>query len=139
MVVDGLASGLRNDAPDDALATRQRWRLADLRCEDYAFALAARCLNILEASGGADGLTSAHEKAWALPTGMLVLAVRQMGLSGWRPAECAALDEELSAWQKAGLATSRVRLAAVVDAACWPCCSQSCAVLASISCACKGA
>ena len=110
LLVNGLASGLRNDAPDDALVMRQRWRLADLRCEDYAFVLSARFQNILEGGeGGSDGLAGAHENAWALPVGMLVLALRHMGLSGWKSAECAALDEELSAWQNAGLVGSRVR------------------------------
>jgi phosphoglucan, water dikinase len=112
LLVDGLSSGLRNDAADDALAMRQRWRLAELRCEDFAFVLTSRFLNLLDAAGGAETLATAHEKAWALPAGALVLAARHVGLSGWRVTECHALDEELSAWQKAGLAGSRVRLAA---------------------------
>lgn len=41
-------SGLRNDAPDAALAMRQRWRLAEVKCEDYAFVLLSRCINKLE-------------------------------------------------------------------------------------------
>ena len=110
LIVAGLASGLRNDAPDSALIMRQRWRLADLRCEDYAFVLASRAANAVESNGaGAAQLAGANEKEWALPLGMLVLSVRQMGLSGWLPAECMAIDEEIAAWQKAGLAGSRVR------------------------------
>jgi phosphoglucan, water dikinase len=88
---------------------RQRWRLAELRCEDYSFVLASRFVNFLEASGGGEVLATAHEKAWALPLGMLVLSVRQMGLSGWEPAECMALDQELTCWQKNGLALKQVR------------------------------
>lgn len=42
------ASGLRNDAPDAALAMRQRWRLAEVKCEDYAFVLLSRGINKLE-------------------------------------------------------------------------------------------
>jgi hypothetical protein len=43
-----LCSGLRTDAPDAALAMRQRWRLAEVKCEDYAFVLLSRCINKLE-------------------------------------------------------------------------------------------
>ena len=38
---------MRNDAPDGALAMRQRWRLAEVRAEDYAFVILARFLNLL--------------------------------------------------------------------------------------------
>lgn len=41
-------SGLRNDAPDSALAMRQQWRLSEVRCEDYAFVLLSRLINSLE-------------------------------------------------------------------------------------------
>ena len=40
----GLVGGLRNDAPDTAPAMRQRWRLAELRAEEYAFVLLSRLL-----------------------------------------------------------------------------------------------
>lgn len=109
LIAEGLSSGLRNDAPDDALAARQRWRLAELRCEDYAFVLASRLSGMLDGGGGAEGLAQAHEKGWALPVGGAVLALRHVGLSGWQAAECAALEEELGAWQAAGLVGSRVR------------------------------
>ena len=42
-------AGLRNDASDDSLAMRQRWRLAEIRCEDYGFVLFSRFLNLLDA------------------------------------------------------------------------------------------
>ena len=41
-------AGLRNDAPDAAMAMRQRWRLAEIRAEDYAFVLFSSFLNQLE-------------------------------------------------------------------------------------------
>ena len=47
VVADGLASGQRNDAPDSAIAMRQRWRLAELRAEEYAFVLLSRLLSVL--------------------------------------------------------------------------------------------
>ena len=48
LVASGLSSGLRNDAPDRALSMRQRWRLAEIRCEDYAFMLLSRVVNLLD-------------------------------------------------------------------------------------------
>lgn len=45
----GLAAGLRNDAPESALAMRQRWRLAEGRSEDYAFLLLSQVTNALQA------------------------------------------------------------------------------------------
>lgn len=48
MLSSGLSAGLRNDAPDKALAMRQRWRLAEIRCEDYIFMLMSRFINSLE-------------------------------------------------------------------------------------------
>lgn len=35
--------------------------------------------------------------------GATVLALRQVGLSGWQQAECLCLEQELAAWQKAGV------------------------------------
>ena len=37
-----------------------------------------------------------------LPIGAAVLAVRHVGLSGWQPQECAAVENELTAWQQPG-------------------------------------
>ncbi|CAI5496742.1 unnamed protein product [Closterium sp. Naga37s-1] len=42
-----LESGLRNDAPDDAIAMRQKWRLAEICLEEYFFVLLSRPLNEL--------------------------------------------------------------------------------------------
>ena len=52
--------------------------------------------------GGPDALASGADAAWALPIGAAVLAVRHVGLSGWQPRECAAVENELAAWQKLG-------------------------------------
>lgn len=54
------------------------------------------------AQGGAAALATADDKEWALPIGAAVLAVRHMGLSGWQTADCAAVENELTAWQRAG-------------------------------------
>ena len=37
-----------------------------------------------------------------MPLGAAVLSVRHIGLSGWSQPECAALENELTAWQQAG-------------------------------------
>ena len=48
LLCSGLSSGLRNDASNNALAMRQRWRLGEIRAEDYAFVLLSTFLNLLE-------------------------------------------------------------------------------------------
>lgn len=116
----GLSSGLRNDAPDNAMSMRQRWRLAELRCEDFAFTLMSRYINALSGSGALGAMRAGDAAAWAQPLGALVLATRHCGLSSWMPAECFAIDEDLGAWQKLGVSTSK---------ACCPACFyvQECA------------
>ncbi len=39
---------MRNDASDDSMAMRQRWRLSEIRSEDYAFVLISSFINHLE-------------------------------------------------------------------------------------------
>jgi hypothetical protein len=56
--------------------------------------------NILEQGGGHAVLSSSRDRDWALPIGASVLGLRNMGLSGWNPSECAALEAELEAWQR---------------------------------------
>lgn len=48
LLASGLSSGLRNDAPDKALSMRQKWRLAEIKAEDYIFVLMSRFINKLE-------------------------------------------------------------------------------------------
>ncbi|XP_071742670.1 phosphoglucan, water dikinase, chloroplastic isoform X2 [Rutidosis leptorrhynchoides] len=104
MVTKGLESGIRNDAPDTAIAMRQKWRLAEIGLEDYAFVLMSRYLNALEAAGGAhwlaDNVNSMNVNSWNDPIGALVVGIRQLGLSGWKPEECKAIENELLAWQE---------------------------------------
>jgi phosphoglucan,water dikinase len=98
----GLSAGLRNDAPDNALAMRQKWRLAEIRAEDYIFMLMSRFINTVEERGGAEFLATANDGSWALPIGALVLSLRQIGLTGYSHAECMALENELTRWQQIG-------------------------------------
>lgn len=176
LLLRALSSGLRNDAPDGALSMRQRFRVAELRCEDYLFVLMSRFINALErqvggggalrafgggrgregafgggrsalllgvgwgmlqaaswegraglggtekgssvtrrksarrrglarprprAQGGAAALAAARSSvAWSHPLAMLLLGVRNIGLGGWMPGECMAIENEVTAWQE---------------------------------------
>ena len=122
----GLGSGLRTDAPDASLAMRQAWRIADTRAEEYVFVTLSWALNLCEASGfglvsggsrggggggsagsaalrGSAALARAPDDRWALPLGLVLLGVRNVGLSGWAPpAECLAVENEVAAWAAGG-------------------------------------
>ncbi|XP_011074900.1 phosphoglucan, water dikinase, chloroplastic [Sesamum indicum] len=106
-IAKGLESGLRNDAPDAAIAMRQKWRLCEIGLEDYAFVLLSRFLNALEAVGGAhwlaDNVDQKNINSWNDPLGALAISVHQLGLSGWKPDECRAIGKELLAWKERGL------------------------------------
>ncbi|CAI0469612.1 unnamed protein product [Linum tenue] len=103
----GLESGLRNDASDAAIAMRQKWRLCEIGLEDYSFVLLSRFLNELEAKGGAKWLTENAElknvSSWNDPLSSLIIGLHQLSLSGWKPKECTAIENEILAWQKTGL------------------------------------
>uniref|UniRef100_A0A2N9HSU4 CBM20 domain-containing protein n=1 Tax=Fagus sylvatica TaxID=28930 RepID=A0A2N9HSU4_FAGSY len=106
-IVKNLESGLRNDAPDAAIAMRQKWRLCEIGLEDYSFVILSRFLNALEAVGGTHWLAKSVEArnihSWNDPLGALVVGIHQLGLSGWKPEESAAIENELLAWQERGL------------------------------------
>ncbi|KAH9621785.1 hypothetical protein KSS87_017544 [Heliosperma pusillum] len=107
VLVKGLNSGLRNDAPDSAIAMRQKWRLCEIGLEDYCFVLLSRFLNTLETLGGANWLAdtadSLNVASWNQPLDALATGIRQLGLSGWKAEECAACSNELLAWKERGL------------------------------------
>jgi hypothetical protein len=52
--------------------------------------------------GGAAAIAGGSDGGWALPIGSLVLGLRHVGLSGYNPTECMAVEHELAAWQRAG-------------------------------------
>ncbi|PNH06514.1 Phosphoglucan, water dikinase, chloroplastic [Tetrabaena socialis] len=58
----GLVAGLRNDVTDEVLSMRQRWRLADIRLEEYCFVVLSRMIGVMEAQSGAKSRT-AHRAA----------------------------------------------------------------------------
>ncbi|CAH8388567.1 unnamed protein product [Eruca vesicaria subsp. sativa] len=107
-IIKELNSGLRNDAPDAAIAMRQKWRLCEIGLEDYFFVLlSSRFLNGLESMGGAVQLAKDVESrsvsSWKDPLDALVLGVQQVGLSGWKQEECLAIGNELLAWRERDL------------------------------------
>ncbi|KAK9082642.1 hypothetical protein Scep_029113 [Stephania cephalantha] len=106
VLVKGLESGLRNDAPDTAIAMRQKWRLCEIGLEDYSFVLLSRFLNALEVMGGSTWLAqnfgSKNVRSFNDPLDALATSIRQLGLSGWKPNECIAIENELQVWKQKG-------------------------------------
>ncbi|CAI5517784.1 unnamed protein product [Closterium sp. Naga37s-1] len=111
-----LESGLRNDAPDDAIAMRQKWRLAEICLEEYFFVLLSRFLNeLFDEEGGdkaAEGMAGEIRMGQlghvGVALGAAVLGLRHLGLSGWNQAECFCLENELASWQAAGIGSAGV-------------------------------
>lgn len=107
LIVKGLESGIRNDAPDAAIATRQKWRLCEIGLEDYSFVLLSRFLNALDSLGGsswlAENVGSQSISCWNNPLLALIIGIHQVRLSGWKSEECVALENEILAWQQKGL------------------------------------
>ncbi|XP_048131411.1 phosphoglucan, water dikinase, chloroplastic isoform X2 [Rhodamnia argentea] len=105
LIVKGLESGIRNDAPDAAIATRQKWRLCEIGLEDYSFVLLSRFLNAVEASGGTSWLAenvARNMSIWDTLLDALIVGIRQLGQSSWQVEECTALQNELLAWKNRG-------------------------------------
>ncbi|CAK9138207.1 unnamed protein product [Ilex paraguariensis] len=65
-----------------------------------------RFLNAIEARGGAHFLAKNVElmnvNPWNDPIGALILGIRQLSLSGWKPEECTAIGNELLTWKEKG-------------------------------------
>ncbi|KAJ9515551.1 hypothetical protein QJQ45_021630, partial [Haematococcus lacustris] len=99
----GLSAGLRNDVGDDVLAMRQRWRLTEIRLEEYMFVLLSRIIAQLEAAGGAGMLARANAGgAWKVACAALTNGLRHLGLSQFATQELLALENELEAWLGGG-------------------------------------
>ncbi|KAJ4818910.1 hypothetical protein LUZ62_031476 [Rhynchospora pubera] len=102
-IAKGLESGIRNDAPDTAIAMRQKWRLCEIGLEDYSFVLLSQFLNAVESAGGsswiAQSVESTNTGLFNAPIDALIAGVNQVRLSGWRPDECSAISSELDAWK----------------------------------------
>lgn len=48
-------------------------------------------------------MNSKNISSWSDPIGALIVGIRQLGLSGWKPEECIAIGNELRAWEERGL------------------------------------
>ncbi|KAG2437888.1 hypothetical protein HXX76_005505 [Chlamydomonas incerta] len=94
----GLVAGLRNDVTDEVLSMRQRWRLADIRLEEYAFVVLSRIIGQLEEQGAPAKLPKATNLQWALPLAALTSGLRHMGLSLYDTRELLVLENELQRW-----------------------------------------
>ncbi|XP_024402326.1 phosphoglucan, water dikinase, chloroplastic [Physcomitrium patens] len=123
-LLEGLVSGLRNDASDAAIAMRQKWRLSELGLEDYSFVLLSRLINAFESEGGASWLAeeakSGRVGKWTPALTSLAMAVQQLGLSGLQKEECVAIKNELLAWSATSARTNdtkawALRLKATID------------------------
>ena len=96
----GLSTGMRNDAPDDSVCQRQAWRQVELSLEEYAFVLLARCNNIME-EGRAMEVKDAN--AFKHAASVSAIALKHIGLSGWRSLEAGIIARELIAWTNADI------------------------------------
>ena len=104
-----LSTGMRNDAPDDAVAQRQAFRLAEIALEESAFVIMARALACAgagvdgetDASGGSsyffDMLSAGDGAMWTRACEAASESLSHLSLSGWRSAECDAAAREMFA------------------------------------------
>ncbi|EEC69133.1 hypothetical protein OsI_38056 [Oryza sativa Indica Group] len=109
VLMKGLESGLRNDAPDNAIAMRQKWRLCEISLEDYSFVLLSRFINTLEALGGSASLAkdvARNTTLWDTTLDALVIGINQVSFSGWKTDECIAIGNEILSWKQKGLSES---------------------------------
>ena len=97
---------MRNDAPDEAVATRQEYRLAEIALEELAFVVMARALQC--SGAGVDGeadnahfvgmLQSGDQSFWRVAAEATADGLRHVAIGGWRAAECEATARELETW-----------------------------------------
>ena len=107
-----LATGMRNDAPDESVVQRQAWRLAEISLEELAFVVMARAAACSgagvegEGDGGAYFMSQLESNVamWQCACEAAAQGLRQMAQSTWRPMECTAAAQELEAWCAAGVA-----------------------------------
>ncbi|QDZ20592.1 phosphoglucan water dikinase [Chloropicon primus] len=92
LLCGALSSGLRNDAPERAMETRQKYRLCELALESYGFTVASRALNAFSGEGRENSLQDVKLLALVLQKCMINLS-----LNGFLQAECSAISNELLA------------------------------------------
>jgi len=100
----GLSTGMRNDAPDDSVRQRHAWRQAEMALEEYAFVLLSRANNVMESSSAMSD-SSRDDEAWRHAANVSALALKHIGLSGWKSLEASTVAREVVAWTKSGAVT----------------------------------
>ena len=100
LLAKGLETGMRNDAPDNAVWMRQQWRLCEMSLEQTAHRLLAR--TITELSRGATAGYGPQWEGWVYAPWAMALALSHVRLSRWAPGECTVLVLELGAWAADG-------------------------------------
>ena len=111
-LVGALASGLRNDASEQALSMRQKYRMAEITLEGFAFTLLSQAANGIGAAhnGASGGLHDA--------VSFLNESLRHMGMGKFMADECDAISNELDLWLRGDEPTERtavLRLKASLD------------------------
>lgn len=118
-LVKGLDSGLPNDASDESIAMRQKWRLSEIGLEKYSFVLFSRLVNAFENAGGVEWFVGMVRDGkigqWTPALTSLAMGAQQLGFSGLHNAECIAINNELLAWS----ATAVVAAFTVKDTKVW--------------------
>eukprot|EP00963_Diacronema_lutheri_P008149 scaffold718_cov342-Pavlova_lutheri.AAC.5 len=89
LLLQGLASGLRNDAPERALDMRWRWRHAELQLECLALT------DLEKLSSSEQTLKPVAEEVLLAIT----LCLRNSALGSVSPKDCLALEADIAGWQ----------------------------------------
>ena len=98
----GLVTGLRNDAPDEAINERHRWRQCETALEQYAFLRLAAIEKMARTSNVYDEMLSSSgpnvDAQWARMGEILAIGLRHVGMSGYERRECETVAGELETW-----------------------------------------
>ena len=101
----GLVTGLRNDAPDEAINERHRWRQCETALEQYAFLRFAAIEKMARTSNiYADVLSSKKlndkniDVQWQRMSEIISIGLRHVGMSGYERRECEIVAAELETW-----------------------------------------
>ena len=98
----GLVTGLRNDAPDEAINERHRWRECETALEQYAFLRLAAIEKMARTSNVYEEVLSSSgpnvDAQWKRMSEIIAIGLRHVGLSGYERRECETVAAELETW-----------------------------------------
>ena len=98
----GLVTGLRNDAPDEAINERHRWRECETALEQYAFLRLAATEKMARTSNVYEEVLSSSgpnvDAQWKRMSEIIAIGLRHVGLSGYERRECETVAAELETW-----------------------------------------